>query len=169
VLPFGFGNRQVYCRCDALDFLLQREPFFQDAELLFQTIDEGDVIGYVTATTLTDIFYISRRHPLSVDQAREAVSETLTTMVICPVDRAVLELAFNSGLDDFEDAVQIFSAVAQGLEAIVTRDAQGLAISGDILGFKGSPSDSPLLIFPSFPPFTPYALPSPRSPLSSPP
>jgi predicted nucleic acid-binding protein len=105
-----------------LDFLLQREPFFQDSELLFQAIDEGEIIGYVTATTLTDIFYISRRHTRSIEQARQAVSETLTAMVISPVDRAVLELAFNSGLADFEDAVQIFSAVAQGLEAIVTRD-----------------------------------------------
>ena len=44
-----------------LDFLLQREPFFQDTDLLFQAIDAGQVIGYVTATTLTDIFYIGRR------------------------------------------------------------------------------------------------------------
>ncbi|MBD2092661.1 PIN domain-containing protein [Microcoleus sp. FACHB-1515] len=112
-----------------LDFLLQREPFFQDAELLFQAIDEGEITGYVTATTLTDIFYISRRHTRSIEQARQAVSETLTAMVICPVDRAVLELAFDSGLPDFEDAVQISSAVAQGLEAIVTRDAQGFSSS----------------------------------------
>ena len=39
-----------------LDFLLQREPFFQDADLLFQVIDTGQVVGHVTATTLTDIF-----------------------------------------------------------------------------------------------------------------
>lgn len=50
-------------------------------------------------------------------------------MMICPVDRVVLESAFNSGLADFEDAVQIFSAVTQGLEAIVTRDAQGFLSS----------------------------------------
>lgn len=50
-------------------------------------------------------------------------------MAICPIDRAVLESAFNSGLADFEDAVQIFSAVAQGLDAIVTRDAQGFLSS----------------------------------------
>lgn len=43
-------------------------------------------------------------------------------MMICPVDRVVLESAFNSGLADFEDAVQIFSAVNQGSKAIVTRD-----------------------------------------------
>ena len=34
-----------------LDFLLQRESFFQDAELLFQAIEAGQVIGYVTTTT----------------------------------------------------------------------------------------------------------------------
>ena len=108
-----------------LDFLLQREPFFQDADLLFQAIDAGQVVGYVTATTLTDIFYISRKHSRSVEQARQAVSATLTAMVICPVNRAVLESAFNSGLADFEDAVQIFCAVAQGLDAILTRDDRG--------------------------------------------
>jgi predicted nucleic acid-binding protein len=112
-----------------LDFLLQREPFFQDAELLFQAIDAGQLIGYVTATTLTDIFYISRKHTRSIDRARQAVSETLTAMVICPIDRTVLESAFNSGLVDFEDAVQIFGAVAQGLDAILTRDNKGFLSS----------------------------------------
>jgi len=112
-----------------LDFLLQREPFFQDAELLFQAIDVSEIVGYVTATTLTDIFYISRRYTRSVEKARQAVSEILTAMMVCPVARGVLELAFNSGLADFEDAVQIFSAVTHGLEAIVTRDAQGFLSS----------------------------------------
>ena len=50
-------------------------------------------------------------------------------MVICPIDKAVLESAFNSGLIDFEDAVQIFGAVAQGLNAILTRDSKGFLSS----------------------------------------
>jgi predicted nucleic acid-binding protein len=112
-----------------LDFLLQREPFLQDAEAVFQAIDSGRVVGYVTATTLTDIFYIARRHTRSVEQARQAVLETLTVMVICPVNRAIVESAFTSGRDDFEDAVQIACAVAQGLEAILTRDQQGFRSS----------------------------------------
>ena len=112
-----------------LDFLLQREPFSQDAELLFKAIDDGQVVGYVTATTLTDIFYIARKHTRSVEQARQAVSETLTAMVICPVNRTVLESAFSSGLADFEDAVQIFCAVTQGLDGILTRDTQGFLSS----------------------------------------
>ena len=112
-----------------LDFLLQRELFFKDAELLFQKIDEGKIIGYVTATTLTDIFYISRKRTQSLELARQAISDTLTVMTICPIDRVVLESAFNSGLSDFEDAVQIFSAVTQNLDSIVTRDVKGFLSS----------------------------------------
>lgn len=112
-----------------LDFLLQREPFRQDAEELFQAIDSGEVIGYVTATTLTDIFYIARKQTGNLQQARQAVSEILTVMVICPVHRRILESAFTSGIPDFEDAVQISCAIAEGLEAIVTRDTQGFASS----------------------------------------
>ena len=112
-----------------LDYLLEREPFLQDAELLFDAIDSGRVIGYVTATTLTDIFYIARRQTQSVELARQAISTTLAIMVICSVNRAILESAFASGLADFEDAVQIFCAVSQGLEAIVTRDLQGFSSS----------------------------------------
>lgn len=53
-----------------LDFLLEREPFFQDADWLFQAIAAEQIVGHVTATTLTDIFYIARRHTRSIDRAR---------------------------------------------------------------------------------------------------
>ncbi|MBD2187736.1 type II toxin-antitoxin system VapC family toxin [Pseudanabaena mucicola] len=112
-----------------LDFLLEREPFKKDAEELFAAIDSGQIICYVTATTLTDIFYIARKHTHSLELAREAVSSTLETMTICPINRNVLEAAFASGLTDFEDAVQIYSAIAQNLDAIVTRDAKGFVSS----------------------------------------
>jgi predicted nucleic acid-binding protein len=108
---------------------LEREPFKKDAEELFAVIDSGQIIGFVTATTLTDIFYIARKHTHSLELAREAVSSTLDTMTICPVNRNVLEAAFASGLTDFEDAVQIYSAIAQNLDAIVTRDTKGFVSS----------------------------------------
>ena len=106
-----------------LDFLLQRELFFLDAEQLFQRIDAGDVVGYVTATTLTDIFYIARRQTGSINLARRSLADILITLVVCPVDRRVIETALTLGVNDFEDAVQIACALAQNLEAIVTRDS----------------------------------------------
>ncbi len=112
-----------------LDFLLEREPFLQDADRVFQAIENNQIVGYVSATTLTNIFYIARKQTRSVERAREIVSETLTATVICPVDRAILEAAFASGLTDFEDAVQIACAVAEELDGILTRDRQGFTSS----------------------------------------
>lgn len=83
----------------------------------------------MTATTLTDIFYIARRHTGSIEIARQAVPTTLTIMGICSVNRAILETAFSSSLADFEDAVQIAYASTQRLDATVTRGVQGLSSS----------------------------------------
>jgi len=112
-----------------LDFLLEREPFRQDAELLFEAIASGRITAYVTATTLTNIFYIARRLTQSIDRARQLVAITLAVMEVCPVDRATLEIALTLSLSDFEDAVQIACAIARNLEAIVTRDQQGFSNS----------------------------------------
>ncbi len=119
-----------------LDFLLRREPFVQDARSLFQAISAEQVVGYVAATTLTNIFYIAQRQSRSVEQARQAVSETLAAMVICPVDRVILESAFATGLADFEDAVQIACAVDQGLDAILTRDRGFLSSAVPVLSIE---------------------------------
>lgn len=89
---------------------------------MFAGIESQRIEGFVTATTLTDIFYIVRRETKSIERARDAVSRTMALMEISPVNRRIMEAAFASNLRDFEDAVQLACATAQSLDAIVTRD-----------------------------------------------
>jgi predicted nucleic acid-binding protein len=110
-----------------LDALLEREPFVRDARALLEATRSQQIQGYVTATTLTNIFYIVRRQTRNLESARQAVSMTLTLMEVCLVDRAILEAAFASNLRDFEDAVQLACAMASRLDAIITRNAQYFA------------------------------------------
>ncbi|MBD2773850.1 putative toxin-antitoxin system toxin component, PIN family [Iningainema tapete] len=110
-----------------LDAFLEREPFVEDARTLLEAIRERRVYGYVTATTLTNIFYIVRRQTRSFELARQAISMTLLLMEVCAVDRLILEQAFASNRKDFEDAVQLACATIGSLDAIVTRDADGFA------------------------------------------
>ncbi|MDZ8138645.1 MAG: PIN domain-containing protein [Nostoc sp. DedQUE04] len=119
-----------------LDFLLEREPFLHDAELLFQAIASRQILGYATATTLTDIFYIARRHTQNIECARQAVAITLAAIENCAVDRSVLEIALASATSDFEDAVQIACALVYGLDAIVTRDADFFTASVPVLSIN---------------------------------
>jgi predicted nucleic acid-binding protein len=39
-----------------LDLLLEREPFVESATLLFEKIEQGELVGYIAATTVTNIF-----------------------------------------------------------------------------------------------------------------
>jgi predicted nucleic acid-binding protein len=41
-----------------LDALLAREPFVADAAFLLEAIEAGQVIGFMSATTVTDVHYL---------------------------------------------------------------------------------------------------------------
>jgi predicted nucleic acid-binding protein len=105
-----------------LDFFLEREPFFQDASMLFEAIASSQLEGFITASSATDIFYICRKQTQNLEQARQILTITLAILSVGSVDRAILETALKSGVADFKDAVQIACAEAQQLDAIVTRN-----------------------------------------------
>ena len=70
-----------------LDVLLEREPFVADAAKIWQAVIDKTIQGYVTATTLTNIYYIA--HKLKGPAvARFAVSEVLAVMRVCAVSDA---------------------------------------------------------------------------------
>lgn len=107
-----------------LDFLLERQPFVESAAKLFQQIDNGQIEGFITATTITNIYYILRKAAGSTI-AIDAVSQILTDLNICMVDRQILKQAVDLNFQDFEDAVQYSCAFASQVDAIVTRDTSG--------------------------------------------
>jgi predicted nucleic acid-binding protein len=123
-----------------LDWVLEREPFVTDAEAVIQAIKTKQVKGYLTATTVTDVFYIARK-PKGAVSAKAYIAELLTFMQICKVDRRILQAAVASELSDLEDAVQLACAVANNVDAIVTRNFAGFVDSpvpikspGELLG-----------------------------------
>jgi predicted nucleic acid-binding protein len=111
-----------------LDVLLSREPWLDDARALWLAADNGELSAYLSATSLTDIYYVARRLA-DVPRAQQAVKLCLDAFEVLPVDRAALERAQQLTGPDFEDNVQIGCAEAAGLDAIVTRDTGGFADS----------------------------------------
>lgn len=107
-----------------LDAFLFRQPWVQEAQKLWQANDDGLLTGYLTATTLTDIFYIAKRQH-DIAKANTAVDTCLQAFEICPVNRQSLLLARTYPGNDFEDNLQIACAMLAGLDGIITRDPKG--------------------------------------------
>jgi len=113
-----------------LDAVLARVPFVQNAAYLLEAVELGRIQGFISATTITDIHYLVKRHTKSAEIAITTIAKLLNLMEICAVDRDVIQQAVDLGLSDFEDAVQVAAAVGASLDAIITRD---------VTGFVGSP------------------------------
>lgn len=44
-----------------LDIALKRDPFYKDSAELLKLIDTEKITGFITATTITDIYYIAKK------------------------------------------------------------------------------------------------------------
>ena len=114
-----------------LDVLLNRQPWVLEAQELWDLVDDGQIEGYISAITLSNMFYIARKVK-GIEAAFELIGICLETFEICPVDRRTLEEAARSdhgGTSDFEDNIQIVNATDANLNAIVTRDKSGFGAS----------------------------------------
>jgi predicted nucleic acid-binding protein len=107
-----------------LDLLLRRQPWFDSERDLWRALRERRIVGYVTASMVTDIFYIARRL-IGGDAAHRAVRDTLAAFAVCTVGRRTLERALMLPGSDYEDNVQIICAENTALDAIITRDPAG--------------------------------------------
>ena len=112
-----------------LDALLERAPWETDAGAIMQADLDGRFVAYVTATSLTDVFYVTRRQA-GRERAWELVQATLNQLSIITVGADELEAAIMLEGNDFEDNLQIACAMSLQLDFIVTRDSSG---------FTGSP------------------------------
>jgi predicted nucleic acid-binding protein len=109
-----------------LDALLDRLPWSTDAATLWQAKLDRQFVAYVTATSITDIFYIIRRYA-GHEKAWQSVYSSLDQLSVVPVGVDELRLATTLEGDDFEDNLQIACAISAQLDLVVTRNLAGFS------------------------------------------
>lgn len=111
-----------------LDIALGRTPFFESASKIFELIDRAEIQAHITASTVTDIYYISKKekgHGLAI----EFVSNLIQVVDVIGVDKEVILKALENDLNDFEDAIQAAAADFQGIDIVVTRNVKDFSQS----------------------------------------
>ncbi len=104
-----------------LDALASREPFRADAEKIFMLAAEEKLQAFVTANSITDIYYLIRKN-VSDAAAREALRNLLQLFTVVGISGDDCEAALDSPIADYEDALAAVCAVKAGVDHIVTRD-----------------------------------------------
>lgn len=105
-----------------LDILLKRRPYFDLAmEAVDMALDEKvDIV--VSASCITDVFYIAKRQGINVSEIKERLDDILTFMDIVSVTKSDILKTLRIECHDFEDALQAQCAAKIKAEYIITRD-----------------------------------------------
>ncbi|MCM1122419.1 MAG: PIN domain-containing protein [Eubacterium sp.] len=105
-----------------LDYLLTREPFYEDALKIVHACVEGTIKGCIAAHSISNMFYILRKD-YNAKERRETLSNLCSIFDVEGIDKVKLLSGLrNEDFSDFEDCLQMECAKAYGADYIVTRD-----------------------------------------------
>ena len=105
-----------------LDVMLRREPFYKLSLKILGLTKKDDVEEYVSASAITDIYYLAYRQLRDKGKVKKLMKELLTVVSVASVSEQEIENALFLEWNDFEDSVQYSVAYLQEMDGIVTRN-----------------------------------------------
>ena len=108
--------------CVIIDYLANRKPFVDDAEKILSLIANNRVYGYISASSITDIHYVLKKHLKDEVKTRKSLVDLLFLIEILDTLAYNIKTIFDSPINDFEDALIEEIAYQTKIEYIVTRN-----------------------------------------------
>ena len=112
-----------------IDAITGRKPFDETAQKLVLYFERHYSENFVTADSLTNLYYVLRRLTKSRVKTREVMESTLELFRVLDITESDCRLALKSGREDFEDAVLMETAHRNHIDYIVTRNVKDFSHS----------------------------------------
>ena len=112
-----------------VDYISERQPFFQDAYKIVDACDKSFFSGCIAAHSIPDIFYILRKS-IPAHERRDALRRLCEIFEVIGIDKGKLISALDDeNFFDFEDCLQVQCATTYSADYIVTRNLKDFAMS----------------------------------------
>jgi len=107
-----------------LDFLYERELFYEDSARILNLCDLNKITGWLTPVILANIYYILRKSYTHIEIVVK-LRELLKILKVLLMDNDTVLFALNSEFTDFEDALQNYAAEHNGeITHVITRNTK---------------------------------------------
>lgn len=114
--------RALIDTCIVIDALQSRQPFAEDAQRIFLAVANKQVMGFLTAKSAADIYYITHRCTHNDRETRKVLSTLFGLFELLDTAGMDCRRAISSELTDYEDAMMVETALRYGTDCIVTRN-----------------------------------------------
>ena len=117
-------RKRIFLDTDiVLDFLGEREPFYEPIAKIATLADKGELTMIVSPISFaTGNYFLSKYE--SPEIAREKLRKFKILCEVCSLNEQTIEKGLNSSIRDFEDALQYFSATESECDLIITRNGK---------------------------------------------
>ncbi|MDR2542401.1 MAG: PIN domain-containing protein [Treponema sp.] len=105
-----------------IDILEKRELFFDDSYMTVQLGLEGKIETFMSASAITDVYYILYRSLHNKEKAKEKIFALTNLVNICNTTNDDITNALVLFINDFEDAVTASIAKREKANYIITRN-----------------------------------------------
>ena len=105
-----------------LDLLAKREPFYEEAAMLFTLADKKiiDLCASALSFANTNYILLQSKKP---EEAKLILRKLKLIVQVLSLDEKIIGLSLNdTDFKDYEDAIQHFTALENGVDAIITRN-----------------------------------------------
>jgi predicted nucleic acid-binding protein len=104
-----------------IDIIDTRLPFYDDAAKLIVLAEKGQTEIIASSLSFINTFYVlEKTHPK--DDLKEALKKFRIICGVSNIDELNIDKSLHSGFNDFEDAVQYFSAIQHKCDVFITRN-----------------------------------------------
>ena len=112
-----------------LDVLLKRSPFYEAAIEVLKLSVREDIQEFVSASAITDIYYIAYKNMRDKAVVRELLKKLLLIVSVAGVSEEEIQRALELGWKDFEDSVQYSVALLNEMNGLITRNVKDYSSS----------------------------------------
>lgn len=115
--------RALLDTCVVLDFLMDRDGFADEAEGVLRKCACGEMDGFLTAKSISDLFYIYRKSTKDASKACRRIGELLSILSLLDVTKEdVLNALPLPYTNDLEDGLVMETAKREKMDLIITRN-----------------------------------------------
>lgn len=116
--------KAVIDTCVVIDVLQARQPFCAAAQNIFLDAANERFVGYISAKSVSDIYYLTHRLTHSDKKTRNILTKLFSLFEVADTFGEDCYRAIPSPVSDYEDAVMIETAVRINADCIVTRNIE---------------------------------------------
>ncbi len=105
-----------------LDAMLSRSPFEEAAQKLFIMAAEEKINAYITASSVTDIYYLLCKYLHDKERCKQEILKIITLFSVIDVTGYDCKKALELSMADYKDALLATCAKRKKMDCIITRN-----------------------------------------------